>query len=248
VADNITALDAVGSTITLAADDITSVYYARNKIGHGADGAYTDVSLASGLPVQPATSAVWVLGAGSAAVGKLAANDGVDIGDVTINNTTIAVTQSGTWTITGAGGTFPITDSGGSITVDNGGTFPVQDGPTTTGGLSMSSTVSTATNNATSVKASAGQVYNVSAFNNSTNTGYLKLYNKASAPTPASDTPLQTYLIPAGNGTSGAGFVLPVAKGLAFSTGIAFAIVGGIGVTDNTSVAANAFVVNVCYK
>lgn len=31
---------------------------------------------------------------------------------------THAVTQSGTWTVTGEGGTFPITDNGGSITVD----------------------------------------------------------------------------------------------------------------------------------
>lgn len=30
----------------------------------------------------------------------------------------VQATESGTWTVTGAGGTFPITDSGGSITVD----------------------------------------------------------------------------------------------------------------------------------
>ena len=36
---------------------------------------------------------------GSNAIGKLASNDGVDIGDVTINNATLAVTQSGSWTI-----------------------------------------------------------------------------------------------------------------------------------------------------
>lgn len=40
------------------------------------------------------------------------ANGGVDIGDVTINNATIAVTQSGTWDEVG------INDSGNSITVD----------------------------------------------------------------------------------------------------------------------------------
>lgn len=31
---------------------------------------------------------------------------------------TVAATQSGTWTVTGTGGTFPVTDSGGSLTVD----------------------------------------------------------------------------------------------------------------------------------
>ena len=48
------------------------------------------------------------------------ANSGVDIGDVTINNATIAVTQSGTWDEVG------INDSGNSITVD--GTLTIGDG------------------------------------------------------------------------------------------------------------------------
>lgn len=47
-------------------------------------------------------SGTWVLGA----------NSGVDIGDVTLNNATLAVTQSGTWDEVG------INDSGNSITVD----------------------------------------------------------------------------------------------------------------------------------
>jgi hypothetical protein len=52
-------------------------------------------------------------------------------GSVTVSGTatvsgTVAATQSGTWTVTGAGGTFPVTDSGGSLTVDNNGTFAVQ--------------------------------------------------------------------------------------------------------------------------
>lgn len=69
------------------------------------------------------------LPAGTNAIGKLAANDGVDIGDVTINNASIAVTGTfwqatqpvsiaSTVTVTGSGGTFPVTDSGGSLTVD----------------------------------------------------------------------------------------------------------------------------------
>lgn len=38
----------------------------------------------------------------------------------------VQAAQSGTWTVTGTGGTFPVTDSGGSLTVDNAGTFAVQ--------------------------------------------------------------------------------------------------------------------------
>ena len=61
--------------------------------------------------------------------------NGVDVdvtrvsGNVTVINAgTFAVqaAQSGTWTVTGSGGTFPVTDSGGSLTVDNAGTFAVQ--------------------------------------------------------------------------------------------------------------------------
>lgn len=76
------------------------------------------------------------LPAGTNAIGKLAANDGVDIGDVTINNASLAVTGTfwqatqpvsiaSTVTVTGAGGTFPVTDSGGSLTVDAAVTSPV---------------------------------------------------------------------------------------------------------------------------
>jgi hypothetical protein len=48
-------------------------------------------------PVSLATLPALV--AGTAAIGKLAANDGVDIGDVTINNSTLAATQSGNWSV-----------------------------------------------------------------------------------------------------------------------------------------------------
>lgn len=48
------------------------------------------VSAAKPLPV----SVIAALPAGSAAIGKLAANDGVDIGDVTINNASLTVTAS----------------------------------------------------------------------------------------------------------------------------------------------------------
>ena len=119
--------------------------------------------------------------------------------------------------------------------------------PATSGGLSLYQKVSTANNNADTVKASAGQVYSVQVFNNSGNIGYLKFYNKASNPAPASDTPLKTILIPAN--TSGSGAVFDFGNlGAQFATGIAIAVVAGIATNDNTSVAANAMVVNIDYK
>ena len=119
--------------------------------------------------------------------------------------------------------------------------------PATTGGLIPYQRVSTADNNADTVKASAGQVYSIQAFNNSANIAYLKLYNKASNPAPATDTPLKTILIPANSLGSGAVFDFGN-LGLQFATGIAIAIVAGIATNDNTAVAANETVVNIDYK
>ncbi len=62
----------------------------------------TNVGSGNSVWVQPGNAATWILGAGTAAFGKLVANDGVDIGDVTVNNT-INVAQAGTWTITDGG-------------------------------------------------------------------------------------------------------------------------------------------------
>jgi hypothetical protein len=77
-------------------------------------GAATETTLATlnGKVTAVNTGAV-VLAAGTAAFGKLAANDAVDIGDVTVNN------GSGTNAV-------QVQDGGNSITVDNGGTFAVQ--------------------------------------------------------------------------------------------------------------------------
>lgn len=73
--------------------------------GTGVDGATVPrVTLATNV----------ALPAGTNAIGKLAANDGVDVGDVTINNST-------------GGSAVNIQDGGNSITVDNSGTFVVQD-------------------------------------------------------------------------------------------------------------------------
>lgn len=126
MADNVLLNSGTGGA-TLAADDIAGVHHQRVKIQHGADGAATDVSAASPLPVdgsgvtQPVSAAtlplpsgaataakqdtgntslatvagavagaemqvdvVGALPAGANAIGKLAANSGVDIGDVDV--------------------------------------------------------------------------------------------------------------------------------------------------------------------
>ena len=109
MADNVTANSGSGGA-TFATDEISGVHYPRNKLVLGADGANDgDVCKANPLPIGANTAkdgsgtlyaplvdsdghlqmdvlALPALPAGTNAVGKLAANDGVDIGDVTINN------------------------------------------------------------------------------------------------------------------------------------------------------------------
>jgi hypothetical protein len=97
--------------------------------------------------------------------------------------------------------------------------------------------VSAATTNATSVKASAGQIGFIFAINLNAAIRYLKLYNKASAPTVGTDTPIATLPIPASS--TGAGFMLTIPSGVNFSTGIAYATTTGVADSDTAAVAAN---------
>lgn len=119
--------------------------------------------------------------------------------------------------------------------------------PQTANGLSVSRTISAATTNATVAKASAGQVYTIIAHNINAAVRYLKLYNKATAPTVGTDTPAMTLPVPAN--TAGAGFVLDTGgMGVAFSLGIGYALTTGVADADTGAVAANEIVVNVLYK
>lgn len=116
---------------------------------------------------------------------------------------------------------------------------------TTVGGWTPYQLISAATTNATSLKASAGSVGSIICGNNGAGIAYLKLYNKATAPTVGADTPLHTIMIP-GN-TAGAGFSYPIPAGLSFGTGIAFAVTGGMAVADATAVGAAQVCVNIGY-
>ncbi len=78
----------------------------------GADGDYEPLQINAGRLWTSATIDA-ALPAGTNAIGKLAANSGVDVGDVTINNASGASAVN-------------IQDGGNAITVDNGGTFATQ--------------------------------------------------------------------------------------------------------------------------
>ncbi len=113
----------------------------------------------------------------------------------------------------------------------------------TSGGWTPSKTISAASTNATSVKASAGQVGGWYLSNVNAAARFLKLYNKASAPTVGTDTPVMTILIPAGAAAN-----VEFTQGIAFATGIAFALTTGVADSDTGAVAASEIVVNLLYK
>lgn len=109
------------------------------------------------------------------------------------------------------------------------------------GGYTPNKLISAATTNATSIKASAGTLGFLTASNTNVSPRYLKFYNKASAPTVGTDTPVQTFMIP--GDSSGTNIPIPT-YGLAFSTGIAFAITANPADNDTTAIAANEVIVN----
>lgn len=113
----------------------------------------------------------------------------------------------------------------------------------TSGGWTPHNAISAATTNATNVKASAGQVGGYAIFNKASSNRYLKLYDKAGAPTVGTDTPVTTILVPAGGGA-----ILPLGAGIVFSVGISYAITTGIEVADTAAVSLSDVSVNLYWK
>lgn len=113
--------------------------------------------------------------------------------------------------------------------VTQSGTFTL----TPVAGTAMSA-VSTAGTNGSNVKSSAGQVFEITASNPTATAAYVKLYDKASAPTVGTDVPVVTIPVPA-NSIVSLNFG---AIGKRFALGIGRAITGAIGATDTTAAVA----------
>jgi hypothetical protein len=97
-----------------------------------------------------------------------------------------------------------------------------------------------ASTNASAPKTSAGNLYEVTVSNTSATPVFVKFFNKASAPAPASDAALLLLVIPVAASTTvvyefGAG-------GKRFSTGIAVCAVGAIAATDVSNAPVGAII------
>lgn len=161
---------------------------------------------------QPVSGTVTAnLAAGTNGIGKLTANSGVDIGDVTVDNTTAN----------------PI---------------PTTLTPITSGGLSVFHLVAANTTNATSVKASAGQLYGWYVMNQTAAPLKVALHNTAGTPT-AGASVFFTLFIPAGGAANAFTDI-----GIPFSSGIAITTTAGSLDSDATAVTSAALHINLFYK
>lgn len=101
-------------------------------------------------------------------------------------------------------------------------------------GLTTARVNAAATTNSTLVKGSAGQVYGWSFSNASAAAKFVRLFNKATAPTVGTDTPVITIALAAGATTT---FTTEI--GVIHTLGIGYDITGANGDADATAVAAN---------
>lgn len=111
------------------------------------------------------------------------------------------------------------------------------------GYLSRLRLFSAASTNATLVKAGATVVGYLHVTNTAASARFIKIYDKASAPTVGTDTPVHTFAIPAGYcGSLG----IP-SSGLRLALGFGLGITGAIADTDTTAIAANEVIINGAY-
>lgn len=93
-------------------------------------------------------------------------------------------------------------------------------------------TSAAASTNATVAKASAGDLFTAVGYNAAATLRYLKIYNKATAPTVGTDTPVLTLALPP---TAAFAFDFPSQY---FSTGIAYALTTGVADSDTGALTA----------
>ena len=159
------------------------------------------------------------LPAGTNGIGKLTANSGVDIGDVDVTSISAGTNNIGNVGLIGR-------DSGGmtifrSIDLDE---------------------------SEEEIKATAGQIFSISAFNRTAAPLYLKFYNLTAANTTVgTSTPVLTFVVPANADSDGAGFIWNNTIGFAFSTAISAAVTTGVADNDTGAPGANDCIVNVGY-
>lgn len=141
----------------------------------------------------------------------------------------VPASQSGTWTVQ-PGNTANTT------------AWLTANTPVTSGGLTTYHLVSAGSTNATSVKASAGQLYGYYIFNANASARKVAFHNTSGTPTAGSSI-FFSIVIPASSGAN-----VEFANGIAFSSGIGITTVTGTADNDATGVASGDLIINLFYK
>ncbi len=117
--------------------------------------------------------------------------------------------------------------SGATVTAT--GTVTANQGTLATGtAISVTTAAST---NASVQKSASGNLFEITASNPTATAAYLKLYNKAAAPTVGTDVPVMTIPVAANSFVS----YVSGGQGKRFTTGIAIAVTGAITAADTTA-------------
>jgi hypothetical protein len=129
---------------------------------------------------------------------------------------------------------FPVNVSGGTLaaltTVTTAGT------PAAPTAYAVNSL---ATTNGANLSAATTGLQSVYATNTGAGAAFVKLYNKATAPTVGTDVPLMIIPVPAAvGGVPGVAQISPGFNGYRFALGLGIAITGAVADTDTTAVAA----------
>lgn len=228
----------------------------------GTDGDYAELQTdASGFLKVNVKAA---LPAGTNAIGKLAANSGVDIGDVDITSvipgvgaTNLGKAEDAAHTTADTGvpmfavvetttGGTSATDGDYAIpTLNADGALRVQVVPNTTGGKTAFRSIDV-DESEDEIKASAGVLYSMTIQNDTAGTKlYVKVYNETAANVSVgTTTPVFTYVLAGGERQQ----VDFGDSGVNFSAGICVAATTGLADADTGAPAGNAIIVNASYK
>lgn len=249
MANNLNVSEGTGKVV--ATDDVAGVHYQVIKLAGGTEDAAERIegTAANGLEVD-----VTRVKPGSTfdALGKQVDVASVQSGgSADVGVAALAVRTDSPGALTPANGDYVQlrVDANGRLYVnlDTGAAILSTVTQTATAGGSTPTTPLVAASgiNATSVKASSGQVYGYYAFNASANVRYIRLVDKASAPSMPTDGGLVRWVIAL---PAGAAANMVFNPGLVFGTGVAFVMTSGIANNDSGNVTASDLVFSLAYK
>lgn len=168
---------------------------------------------------------------------------------ITLDGETVALVSNQSMNVSQINGVVPLMGAGNTGTgsprvtiASDQAVIPVKTVPATSGGQSGYTAISTAAVLSVAIKASAGQVYGYSFFNNTAGAIFVRLYNMATAPG-TGDTPVRRIMIPANGGVE-----REIGNGMEFTTGIGIRATGLAPDNDATALTANTVLFNVDYE